>query len=325
MSMVLSEVERLQRLEPPAGPVRMVLDTDTYNEIDDQFALVYSLLCPERLMVEAVYAAPFHNERSAWPEDGMEKSHEEIARVLYRLGRPTEGFVFKGSRAWLPAADQPVPSPAAEDLVRRSREEPGLLYVVAIGAITNVASALLMDPDLAKRIVVVWLGGHDRRCPDTREFNLMQDPHASRVVLDGGVPLVRIPCNGVCDRLLTTQGEIERHCRGQSVIGDYLADIYAGFFPDHYGRSKVIWDISAPAWLVDPSWVPTVLCHSPVLTADLRWAVDERRHLVREAVAVNRDRILGDLFRRLEKLAEKAASFEPKVSARTPRKTARKK
>ena len=50
-----------QRIPAPTAPVpnekvRMVLDTDTYNEIDDQFALVYALLCPEKLNVEAVYA-----------------------------------------------------------------------------------------------------------------------------------------------------------------------------------------------------------------------------------------------------------------------------
>ncbi|MBE0698068.1 MAG: nucleoside hydrolase, partial [Anaerolineaceae bacterium] len=40
----------------------MVLDTDTYNEIDDQFAVVYALLSPEQLQVEALYAAPFTND-----------------------------------------------------------------------------------------------------------------------------------------------------------------------------------------------------------------------------------------------------------------------
>ena len=48
----LTTEQRVQRLEPPAGRVRMVLDTDTYNEIDDQFALVYALLSHERLDVE---------------------------------------------------------------------------------------------------------------------------------------------------------------------------------------------------------------------------------------------------------------------------------
>lgn len=81
----LSEAHRLARLAPPTGKVRMVLDTDTYNEIDDQFALVYALLSPERVQCEAVYAAPFHNDRSSGPADGMEKSYAEICRVLERL------------------------------------------------------------------------------------------------------------------------------------------------------------------------------------------------------------------------------------------------
>lgn len=76
----------MERLEiPAAGKLSMVLDTDTYNEIDDQFALAYALLSGERLNVEAVYAAPFHNERSVSPGDGMEKSYEEILRVLERM------------------------------------------------------------------------------------------------------------------------------------------------------------------------------------------------------------------------------------------------
>lgn len=300
MTLPLADSVRISRMLPPTGPVRMVLDTDTYNEIDDQFALVYALLSPERLTVEAIHAAPFHNDRSDGPEDGMEKSHAEILRLLSRLGRAPEGFVYKGARAWLPAADRPLPSEAAEDLIRRSREGTQPLYVVAIGAITNVASALLMDPTLGERIVLVWLGGHVVHWPDTNEFNLQQDLHAARIVMDGRVPLIRLPCADVVDHLLTTQPEIEHHCRGRGAIGDYLADIYAGFYRDHYGRSKVIWDIAAVAWLVNPAWVPTVLRHSPVLEDTKRWSLDPRRPLIREAVAVDRDAILGDLFRKLD-------------------------
>ena len=110
---MLDDCLRLQRLLPPAGaPVPMVLDTDTYNEIDDQFALAYALLSRERLGVEAVYAAPFHNSRSSGPEDGMEKSYEEILRVLERMNRAPEGFAFRGSRSYLPSAEEPVASEA---------------------------------------------------------------------------------------------------------------------------------------------------------------------------------------------------------------------
>ena len=77
-----SEANRITKLVPPEGKVRMVLDTDTYNGIDDQFAVVYALLSKEKLDVEALYAAPFSNTRSDGPEDGMEKSYEEILRLL---------------------------------------------------------------------------------------------------------------------------------------------------------------------------------------------------------------------------------------------------
>ena len=195
----IPDAVRLERLRPPAGRVRMVLDTDTYNETDDQFALVHALLSPERLAVEAVYAAPFHNERSDGPGHGMELSYQEILRLLERLGRSAGGFAFRGSTGYLGAGGQPCESDAVRDLVARGLAGPDddPLYVVAIGAITNVASALLTEPALAGKIVVVWLGGHALTWPDTREFNLRQDVPAARVVLDCGVPMVLVPCMGV--------------------------------------------------------------------------------------------------------------------------------
>ena len=90
-----------------------------------------------------------------------------------------------------------------------SGEDP--LYVVAIGAITNVASALLLEPRLAERIVVVWLGGQPLQAPSNREFNLRQDPVAARTVFDSGVPLVHIPCQGVTSHLHTTVAELEQN------------------------------------------------------------------------------------------------------------------
>ncbi|MHC4542171.1 MAG: hypothetical protein ACYS74_20695 [Planctomycetota bacterium] len=97
----ISETQRIEMLEHPGDrPVRMVLDTDTANEIDDQFAVVYSLISPE-LDVQAVYAAPFKNSRSSGPADGMEKSYEEILRILSRLDKSPDGFAFKGSSSYL--------------------------------------------------------------------------------------------------------------------------------------------------------------------------------------------------------------------------------
>ena len=76
----------LHRLERPTGPVDVVLDTDTYNEVDDQFALSYLLASQDQLRVKALYAAPFFNENSTGPADGMEKSYQEILKLLGLAG-----------------------------------------------------------------------------------------------------------------------------------------------------------------------------------------------------------------------------------------------
>ena len=81
-SKTLDTIALLRRLEKPKGRVGVILDTDTYNEIDDQFALSYMLRSPEKLNVKAIYAAPFHNEKSNGPADGMEKSYQEILNIL---------------------------------------------------------------------------------------------------------------------------------------------------------------------------------------------------------------------------------------------------
>ena len=119
-----SDEELVRRLQPPKGKVDMVLDTDTYNEVDDQFALSYALLSPEKLNVQAIYAAPFYNDRSDGPKDGMEKSCGEILRLLDRLGVDPEGRVFRGSESYLPDGRTPVDSPAARDLVARAMALP---------------------------------------------------------------------------------------------------------------------------------------------------------------------------------------------------------
>ena len=141
--------ELLRRLKKPSGRIDAVLDTDTYNEIDDQYALAYMLNSDEKINVKAIYAAPFTNCKSQGPRDGMERSYGEILRILALMNREAMvDRVFRGAGEYLPDEKTPVPSAAAQDLAARameySPEHP--LYVVAVAAITNVASAILLNP-----------------------------------------------------------------------------------------------------------------------------------------------------------------------------------
>lgn len=290
----------VQRLEHPGHKIRLVLDTDAFNEIDDPFAIAYALKSADNMTVEALYAAPFFNELSSGPADGMEKSYQEILNIRRILGRE-DIPVYRGSTGYLPASDQPVESEAARNLIERAMasDPADPLYVVAIGAITNVASALLMEPRILERIVLVWLGGHGLHWSDTKEFNLFQDLHASRLVLDCGVPLILVPCLGVASHLQTSLSELRDFVKGQSEIGDYLFETYLSCSDDHFAYSRVIWDIAVIAWLNNPEWCPSTLVHSPRISEDFRWMHDPFRHMIRSVHFIRRDEVFRDLFLRI--------------------------
>ena len=295
------------RLSLPKGKVRVILDSDTYNEIDDQFALVYAARSTDKIALEAVYAAPFVNRRAPTPAEGMEKSYEEIHRVLDRLDQPgaREGFVFRGSEKYMPGPGVPVESEAVEDLISRGMEasnEP--LYVVALGAPTNVASALVREPKIKEQIVVLWLGAQPYGGPSAADFNSKQDVPASQTLYDCGVPLINIPAFNVSEHLRTTAPEMKRYLSGKSKIADYLLGIFLEYVrerspePD-FPYSKVIWDIATIALLNNSDWVSTELTSSPIFQDDLTWARDNSRHPVRVALDVDRDSIFDDLFSKL--------------------------
>lgn len=315
--MRLDPVTRLARLTPPSTDTvaDMVLDTDTYNEIDDQFALGYALLSPERMRVQAVYAAPFLNPRSTSPGDGMAKSHTEILEVFARLGRKPDGMVHRGAERWMKDAGGPVDSPAMQDLIARAMARPAdgpPLYVVAIGAPTNVASAIVAQPELASRIVVVWLGGQPTYWHHTSEFNLNQDMPASRTLLDSGVPLVHVPCINVAQKLLTSVAELRQHLGGGGPFSTFLLQRFEEYEAHHQtpqriqragggviAYTKEIWDVATIGWLVNPGWCDSVVRPAPTLTDGRTWSHDPHRDMVRELIDLNRDAIFGSMFTKL--------------------------
>ena len=190
-----------------AVAIPVVIDSDTYNEIDDQFAIAYALCRPQSLDVRALFAAPFVNDRAETPAEGMQKSLTEMYRV--RALCHSHVPIFAGSGAFLDEENRPVESPACDELIRlaHSMPEGKRLYVVAIAALTNVASALLKAPEIAPRLSVCWLGGNARDFADQNEFNLRQDRRAAQVLLDSGAHVVWFPCRGVCSHLSLTKWE----------------------------------------------------------------------------------------------------------------------
>ena len=342
---------------PTEEIVDIVIDTDAYNEVDDQFAIAWALRSPERIHVEAVYAAPFCSQVIArmmtppgqkpirltremvgstvhfadTPAEGMELSYQEILHLFELLDIPSAGKVFRGSTTYIgDNGGQPVDSEAARDLVKRAMARPDgkRLYVLAIGAITNVASALMMEPAIAEKLTVVWLGGQPPYFRNGEEFNLMQDVPAVQHIFNCGVPLVLIPCQGVASHLTVTAPELQALLMGRGKAGDYLGQIvldalkpnptlagrkgYAGGMDDvpmelcqkyptrSTAPSRIVWDISTVGYVMNPNWTITSLTSAPILNDDMTWAHDDARHPIRLCYSLRRDPMFGDLFAKLE-------------------------
>ena len=366
----LTEAEYQHMLRLPDGPMKIVIDTDARNEIDDQFALAWALLSRDQMRIEAIYAAPYSfrnrldelraahalrkrgapfapeetdliarygaqidrllakgrdiaSDSQLDPQDltmvtpavGMLKSYEEILIVYDKMGITDGPPVFKGSERYLTSYDDPVRSPAVEHLIAagRAASPDAPLHIVAIGAPTNVASALLLAPDIIRNVVVSWTAGYPTTITDVfqESFNMEQDMLSSQLLFDCGVPMVYLPGYHIGAQLSISMPEMEAWVRGQGAIGDYLYELYADnpHYPfqgidDHYGRTWIIWDLINFAWLMHPDWVPSYIIDAPLLSADRKWQRGTTpRYPIREGLGINRDAIYRDFFTKLAQAA----------------------
>jgi purine nucleosidase len=347
-----------KRLVRPGRTARVIIDTDTANEIDDQYALAWALLSPDRVNLEGVTAVPFsfahHREDliktvailkqggpanadekkfmgglAGWAQrmvdagrdpsetsftpagEGAELSYQEILRVFEKCGAQHEGKVYRGSPGYLESLDAPLDTPAARFIIESARRrEDGPVYVLAMGALTNIASALLMAPDIIDNMVVVWTAGFPTYAPFSNlpSLNLVQDRLSSRLLFDCGVPQVYLPGYHVGAQLKISLPEMERFVSGKGAIGDYLHHLYTNN-PLHEmfaitgaeAKTWVIWDMINVAWLLDPAYVSTFETRSPSLDPDLYWRHESSRHPMVEAYDLNRDAIFEDFYRCLNK------------------------
>ena len=297
----------LETLVSKKGIVKAILDTDTYNEIDDQFALVQMLFSKKIMDVLSINAAPFSmNNRSDDPQKGMELSYDEIFRLLDKINLKKNNFVFKGSTKYVGFEKKPISYPAADNIIETalkcSANDP--LYVIAIGAITNVASAILKEPEIINKIVVVWLGGNALYWPENNEFNLKQDIGGAQVLFDSGVSLVLVPCKGVTSHLISTVPEIEKYIEPHGEIGKFLAMRFKEYNNNHKGWSKEIWDMAAISWVLNEEWTPTNIIPSPILLYDKSCAFNESRHPIKIVYEIKRDLILQDFIEKLENFSK---------------------
>lgn len=204
---------------------RVVINSDAKNEADDQFALVHGLLSPT-LDVRGLVPAHFGTRRS---DRSMAESREEIDLLLDLMGMTDSIAVADGAATAVPDEQTPVDSQGAQLIVTESKlaSEDAPLFVAFLGPLTDMASAILLDPEIVNRdVVVVWIGGSGYRGYDfgsRMEFNLSNDIAAANVVFDSGITVWQVP-RDVYTKVSVGYAELEEKIGDAGRLGRYLID-----------------------------------------------------------------------------------------------------
>ena len=207
---------------PEQKKVRMLVHTDCANEADDQFALAHHLMTP-KLVVRGVIGAHFHKAGAMRGiSDTAARSAEEIRHVMELMDLAGACPVVQGTEE--PLADEvtPRPSPATDMIIREAlrTDDPRPLFLACQGSLTDVASAILLEPAICSKMTVIWIGGG--RYPEGGfEFNLMMDIAAANVVLRSEVPLWQVPIN-VYKQMSVSLAELQCNVYPCGEIGKYL-------------------------------------------------------------------------------------------------------
>lgn len=158
--------------------------------------------------------------------------------------------------------DLPAPAFSVEDkravdfIIDSVKKYPHEVVLVPTGALTNIAMALKLAPEIAPLIKeIVLMGGSTtfgNRTP-AAEFNILADPHAARVVFDSLAPVTMFGLN-VTHQALTTQAVINRFYALETRTGDFVGEIF-----EHYNVFyKKFYDLPGGA-LHDPMTVAYLL------------------------------------------------------------------
>lgn len=320
----MNDMQRIARtIIPENRRIKFILDTDAFNEVDDQFAVVYTMLSTERLDVQAIYSAQFvnspkvmshyrsqtlsdslnlfQNASSETPSQGQELSYQEICTLLNLMNIDHHNFAYRGSSSRLTSPDTAVESPAACDFIQRAMNMPEgeLLYIAGIGSLTNIASAIILEPEIINKIVVIWLVGNTYDWIDNNEFNFYQDPIATEVLFASGVPLIQVPAKGLTGHLRISIPELDAYMGSDNPLTAHLYNRVHGYTKESFCWSKPIWDVGVVGLAVNPRWSTTRVVHSPVFSTLQHYSFPCNSPLIRCVSSLERDNIFADMFRKI--------------------------
>jgi inosine-uridine nucleoside N-ribohydrolase len=283
---------------PAAKRTRVIVNTDAKNEADDQFAIVHALLTPS-FEVHGVIPAHFGTRRT---NESLAESRAEVDLLLDLMGWTGRVPLADGALTALPDGATPVPSPGADLIVAEAlKDDPRPLHVLFYGPLTDMASALLLEPKLAERnLVVVWIGGG--AYPEGgEEFNLSNDVAAANVVMRSRLPVWQIP-SSVYKRFSVGYAEMLERVWPHGPLGRYLIEQTVEFNARHVARPmefRSLGDSPAVGVTMAPDCGPWEMRPAPEFAPDMRYVHGRGHRPIRVYEAVDARFVLEDFYAKL--------------------------
>lgn len=300
--------------------MRVIMDNDFGGDPDGLFALAH-LLLSSSVEVRGIIGSHLRAGDGFDPSRTQaEKAAARAKELLQTLNRNRNIPVLTGSNTAMVNDSTPVNNEAVRFIISEaSRTDTHLpLYVLCGAGLTEIASALLTAPEIAKKLTLVWIGGPeyvDLALPppnySTPEYNLNIDPAAGRAVFNRTqVPIWQVPRNAYRQPMIS-YAELLTQIKPKGNLGAYLGGVLEGLMARirrfyNLGETYVLGD--SPLVLLtalqssfeaDPSSSDYVLKPSPLLTAQGDYAVNHAGRLIRVYTRLDTRLLFGDFFAKL--------------------------
>ena len=228
-----SQQTRLEELNSLVKPrMRVIIDNDLGGDPDGLFQLAHHLMSPS-VEIRGIIASHLYEQGFGGPGTS-EYAKEQAMKVINILGLENSVNVYIDKSRSMVDVTKPIDSEAVQVIIKEAmRTDTDLpLYVVCGGGLTNIASAYLLEPEIAEKLTLVWIGGPeytDIAIPPpgytTLEYNLGIDIKAAQVIFnDSDINIWQVPRN-VYRQPIMSDPELLLKVKGKGKLGNHLFNV----------------------------------------------------------------------------------------------------
>ncbi|MBE6563636.1 MAG: nucleoside hydrolase [Ruminococcaceae bacterium] len=269
----------------------VILDCDTGADGDDQFALAYLLASDDRVNLIGVTSEPF-NKNS---DDTVAEGAKENEHIISLSGKDIPSVC--GSADYVTNRKTAIESEAASFIITKAHEAEETLYIVLSGCAANVASAIMLCPEIKEKIAVIWLAMSDiyGQYPG-EEYNFQNDPLAGQILVNSGVPFLLVPTKHIYP-FRKTKDEVDALFSSDTPLCTNLRNRFR-----EITWAQGLWDLGAVAVFTLPEAYSLKEVCAPILNEKGAVVAFDGRRTIAYAESLDTDKVLADTVEKLNRI-----------------------